>query len=74
MKILRLRSGCGRDPDRLAWMHPSGSDHGDRGDRAQARRFPLEGGVVSVCSTKSRRAAHSPADRAGRLAVDARLS
>jgi hypothetical protein len=21
---LRLRSGCGRDPDRLAWTHPSG--------------------------------------------------
>jgi hypothetical protein len=24
MTIVRLRSWCGRDPDRLAWMHPSG--------------------------------------------------
>ena len=24
MTIVRLRSGCGRDPDRLAWMHSSG--------------------------------------------------
>jgi hypothetical protein len=24
MTVARLRSGCGRDPDRLAWMHPSG--------------------------------------------------
>ena len=24
MTVVRLRSGCGRDPDRLAWMHPFG--------------------------------------------------
>ena len=34
---------------------PRGNDHGDRGDRARARRAPLEDREISVCSTCSSR-------------------
>ena len=54
----RLRSGCGRNPDR-----PSCASLGVATTAieaiAQARRFPPEGGAVSVCSTKTRTAALS---------------
>jgi hypothetical protein len=59
MKILRLRSGADAILTALLGRIPRGSDHGDRGNRGQARRFPLEGGAVSVCSTKTRTAALS---------------
>jgi hypothetical protein len=57
MKIVRLRSGADAILTALPGCIPRGSDHGDRGDRARACRFPLEGGAVSVCSTKTRTAA-----------------